>query len=99
MTYQKLEDLPVEVTEKLPQRAQQLFMAAYNATLRDTKSEETATEIAWNSVKSRYQKQDNDEWVSIENSQISRPTIVGTDKDTSDPIGNRENNTGAMRGG
>lgn len=99
MTYQRLEDLPAEVTEQLPQHGQQLYMAAYNASLRDTKNEESATKIAWNSVKSRYQQQEDGSWVLTENTAQERPNIVGTKADTTDPIGNRENNTGVMRGG
>ena len=99
MTYQQLEDLPQEVTEKLPKHGQQLFMAAYNAVADNGMNEESATQVAWNSVKNSYQEDQNGNWVSIENSQVNRDNIIGTNKDKSDPIGNRENNAGTMRGG
>jgi cation transport regulator len=99
MTYQQLEDLPQEVTEKLPKHGQQLFMAAYNAVLDNGMNERNATKVAWDSVKNSYQEDKDGNWISIENSNSDRGNIIGTDKDTSDPIGNRENNTGTMRGG
>jgi cation transport regulator len=99
MTYQQLEDLPQEVTEKLPKHGQQIFMAAYNAVLDNGMNEKNATKVAWDSVKNSYQPDKDGNWISIENSNSDRGNIIGTDKDTSDPIGNRENNAGTMRGG
>lgn len=99
MTYQNLEDLPAEVTEKLPRYGQQLFMAAFNAASENGMDEKNATQVAWNSVKNSYKQDKEGKWVSIANSQQDRESIVGTKKDPSDPIGNRENNTGTMRGG
>lgn len=99
MTYQQLEDLPQEVTGKLPQHGQQLFMAAFNAASEDGMDEKNATQVAWNSVKNSYKEDKDGNWVSIENSNTDRQNIIGTDKETSDPIGNRENNAGTMRGG
>jgi cation transport regulator len=74
-------------------------MAAYNAASENGMSEADATHVAWNSVKNSYAEDADGNWVSIENTQQDRPSIVGTKKDPSDPIGNRENNTGTMRGG
>ena len=99
MTYQQLEDLPQEVSQKLPKHGQQLFMAAYNAASGDGMDEKNAEKVAWNSVKNSYREDKEGNWVSVENSNVPRPSIVGTDKDTSDPIGNRSNNAGTMRGG
>lgn len=99
MTYQQLENLPQEVKEKLPQHGQQLFMAAFNAASENGMDEKNATQVAWDSVKNSYQENKNGNWVSVENSERDRSNIVGTDKDSSDPIGNRENNAGTMRGG
>lgn len=98
MTYKKLEDLPAKVTE-LPKHGQQLFMAAYNATSENGMDEKNATQVAWDSVKNSYKQDENGNWISIENSQADRDNIIGTDMDTQDPIGNRENNAGTMRGG
>lgn len=99
MAYQQLEDLPQEVTEKLPKHGQQLFMTAYNAVSENGMNEENATKVAWNSVKNSYQQDKDGNWVSIENSQVNRSNIIGTEQEGSDPIGNRENNAGTMRGG
>lgn len=99
MTFQQLEDLPSEVSDKLPKHAQQLFMAAYNAASDNGMSEENATKVAWSSVKNSYTEDQAGNWISKENSQDNRETIVGTKTNTSDPIGNRENNAGTMRGG
>ena len=99
MTYNQLTDLPAEVTEKLPQHGQQLFMTAYNAASENGMDEKNATQVAWSSVKNSYKQDQSGDWVSIENSQADRDNIIGTDIDTKDPIGNRENNAGTMRGG
>ena len=99
MTYQQLDNLPSEVTEKLPKHGQQLFMAAYNAASDNGMDEKNATKVAWDSVRNSYQQDKDGNWVSIENSNTNRDNIIGTDEDTSDPIGNRENNAGTMRGG
>ena len=97
MPYKQLEDLPTEVTEKLPKHGQQIFMAAYNATSENGMNEQNATQVAWDSVKNSYKQDANGNWVSIENSDADRSNITNTD--TKDPIGNRENNAGTMRGG
>lgn len=97
MTYKQIEDLPAEVKEQLPQHGQQIFMAAYNATSENGMDEKSATKVAWDSVRNSYQQNENGEWVSIENSATDRENIIGTE--TQDPIGNRANNAGTMRGG
>lgn len=99
MAYQNLEDLPAEVTEKLPHHGQQLFMAAFNAASENGMDEKNATQVAWNSVKNSYQPDREGQWVSVANTEQDRESIVGTKKHPSDPIGNRTNNTGTMRGG
>jgi cation transport regulator len=99
MTYQQLEELPSQITDKLPKHGQQLFMAAYNAASENGMNEENATQVAWNSVKNSYQQNKDGSWVSIANSQADRGNIIGTKLDAQDPIGNRENNAGTMRGG
>ena len=98
MTYQKLEDLPSDAAQ-LPKHGQQLFMTAYNAVSENGMNEENATKVAWNSVKNSYKQDKDGNWVSIENSMTDNDNIIGTDLETSDPIGNRENNAGTMRGG
>ncbi|MGL6340836.1 MAG: ChaB family protein [Waterburya sp.] len=99
MVYQQLENLPEEVKEKLPQHGQQIFMAAFNAVSENGMDEKSATKVAWDSVRNSYTEDKDGNWISVENSERDRPSIVGTEKDTSDPIGNRSNNAGTMRGG
>ena len=50
MTYNKIDELPAEITEQLPQHAQQIFLAAFNAAQSDGMSEDGAKSVAWNSV-------------------------------------------------
>jgi cation transport regulator len=61
MAYQNLEELPQEVNQ-MPQGAKQIFMAAFNAAEHDGMSQNGATEVAWNSVKSRYYQGDDGKW-------------------------------------
>jgi cation transport regulator len=74
-------------------------MAAYNAASENGMDEKNATQLAWNSVRNSYQQDKEGNWVSVANSNTDRGNIIGTDLDKSDPIGNRENNAGTMRGG
>lgn len=96
MANQQLENVPTEVKEQLPEHGQQIFMAAFNAASDDGMNEQDATQVAWNSVKGSYEQDENGNWILAENSERDRPNIVGTEKDTSDPIGSRENNAGTM---
>lgn len=97
MTYQQLEDLPSELSKKLPKHGQQIFMVAYNTTLKNGMNKQNATQVAWDSIKNSYKQKKNGNWVLIENSDADRSNVTNTD--TKDPIGNRENNAGTMRGG
>lgn len=62
MPYKQAEELPNEVKEKLPQGAQQIFMAAFNAASSDGMSEEAASQVAWNSVKNSYSEGEGGQW-------------------------------------
>ncbi|MCU0534672.1 MAG: ChaB family protein [Hydrococcus sp. Prado102] len=62
MPYDTLEQLPNEVKEKLPQGAQQIFMAAFNSASSDGLSEEGAIKVAWNSVKNSYEEGKDGKW-------------------------------------
>ena len=55
MAYNKVEELPAEIIEKLPQHGQQIFLAAFNAAQSDGMSEDAAMNIAWNSVSQEYE--------------------------------------------
>lgn len=61
MAYQTLENLPEEA-KQLPQGAQQIFMAAFNSAERDGLSQNGATQVAWNSVKAEYERDNRGQW-------------------------------------
>lgn len=63
MVYQNLETLPQDIKEYLPQGAQQIFLAAFNSAESDGLSQEGATQVAWNSVRSEYNQSHNGKWV------------------------------------
>lgn len=72
MPYEKNKDLPDQVRENLPQRAQTIYREAFNSAFDQYSSsehrregagrEETAHRVAWNAVKEKYAKDDNGEW-------------------------------------
>ena len=72
MPYDKLSELPDSVKDNLPKHAQEIYMAAYNSAWDEYKDpeerrgdasrEETAHKVAWNAVKTKYEKKD-DKWV------------------------------------
>jgi cation transport regulator len=62
MSYNKIEELPQELQEQLPNEGQQIFVAAFNAAQRDGMSEEGARQVAWNSVKNRYYQGADGKW-------------------------------------
>jgi cation transport regulator len=66
--YRHNADLPPAIRNHLPDHAQDIFRAAFNAAwtghVDDPRQEEAAHRIAWAAVKRRYRKV-GDEWVSI----------------------------------
>lgn len=62
MPYNKIDELPQELQEQLPNEAQQIFVAAFNAAQRDGLSEDGARQVAWNSVGNQYQKGNDGKW-------------------------------------
>jgi cation transport regulator len=62
MTYEKRDELPEEIREQLPEHAQQIFMAAFNAAQTDGMSEEGASNVAWNSVRNEYEQGSDRQW-------------------------------------
>lgn len=62
MAYSKVDELPAEIKQQLPDHAQQMFMAAFNSAQSDGMSEEAAKNVAWNSVKQRYQQGQDGKW-------------------------------------
>lgn len=68
MPYASNADLPVSVRSHLPEHAQDIFRAAFNAAWRTygtpelAHREEIAHRVAWSAVKKRYRKA-GDDWV------------------------------------
>jgi cation transport regulator len=62
MPYNQTAELPEEVKAQLPQHAQQIFVAAFNAGQSNGMNEESARELAWNSVKNEYQPGNDGKW-------------------------------------
>ena len=62
MAYSKVDELPPEIREQLPQHAQNIFLAAFNAASGDGMSEEAARNVAWNSVKQEYEQGGDGKW-------------------------------------
>ncbi|PHM06374.1 ChaB family protein [Nostoc sp. 'Peltigera malacea cyanobiont' DB3992] len=62
MADKTINELPNEITEQLPEHAQQIFVAAFNAAQSDGLSEEGALDIAWNSVKNEYEPGSDGKW-------------------------------------
>ncbi|MDB9525250.1 ChaB family protein [Oscillatoria sp. CS-180] len=62
MPYESLETLPQDVQDKLPQSAQQIFMAAFNSASSDGMSDSAAHEVAWSSVKNSYEQGSDGQW-------------------------------------
>jgi cation transport regulator len=67
MPYQTNSDLPSSVRDHLPEHAQAIFRAAFNAAFEahasDPRREEAAHRIAWGAVKRSYERI-GDRWVS-----------------------------------
>lgn len=62
MTYSNVNELPQEIQEQLPEHAQQIFFAAFNAAQTNGMSEEGAREVAWNSVRNEYEQGQGGKW-------------------------------------
>ena len=73
MPYRRRDDLPKGVRDHLPQRAQTIYMKAFNAaykTYADSDKrqdnafrDETAARVAWSAVKKKYRKNRDGKWV------------------------------------
>jgi cation transport regulator len=70
MPYATNDDLPSRIRQHLPQRAQDIFRAAFNNAWRTYgarepyRREEVAHRVAWAAVKKSYRKV-GDEWVQV----------------------------------
>jgi cation transport regulator len=62
--YEKLTDLPDNVTDNLPKHAQEIYRAAYNSAEEQYDEEDRRHRVAWAAVKDKYEKdEDSGEWV------------------------------------
>lgn len=62
MAFEKIDDLPNEVKEKLPHGAQNIFKAAYNSASSDGMSDEGAKRVAWNSIRTNFAEGADGKW-------------------------------------
>lgn len=72
MPYKTNHDLPENVTNVLPNHAQDIFREAFNSAYEEYKNpedrkgsatrDETARRVAWAAVKKKYQKGTDDKW-------------------------------------
>jgi cation transport regulator len=72
MPYSSINDLPDNVANVLPKHAQEIFLEAFNSAYEqyedpterrdDDSRDNTARKVAWNAVKQRYEKGDDDKW-------------------------------------
>ena len=73
MPYDSKSELPDSVKDNLPSHAQEIYREAYNSAWDqyadpddrrgDKSREETAHQVAWSAVKSKYRKNDDGKWV------------------------------------
>lgn len=73
MPYDNRNELPDAVKNALPDKAQQIYLDAFNSAWQDYKDpddrdgddsrEEVAHKVAWSAVKQRYRKNDAGDWV------------------------------------
>ncbi|MCE5186506.1 MAG: ChaB family protein [Planctomycetaceae bacterium] len=72
MPYSKNKDLPERVKDNLPKHAQDIYREAYNNATEQYKEprkrrgsesqEQAAHKVAWNAVKKKYKKGDDEKW-------------------------------------
>ena len=63
MPYDKLSDLPEQVTDNLPKHGQEIFLAAFNSASKQYDDESRWFATAWAAVENVYQKNDDGKWV------------------------------------
>ncbi|MBW4561694.1 MAG: ChaB family protein [Mojavia pulchra JT2-VF2] len=57
-----IDQIPQDIREQLPEHAQQMFLAAFNAAQSDGLSEDAARDVALNSVKNEYEQGKDGQW-------------------------------------
>jgi cation transport regulator len=66
MPYDSLNDLPDQVKNNLPHHAKEIYKEAFNSASKEYEKEETAHKVAWNAVKTKYEKNSKGEWTKKE---------------------------------
>jgi cation transport regulator len=62
MVYNQIDELPEDIKQTLPEHAQQIFVAAFNAAQGNGFSEDGAVGVAWNSVRNEYEEGNDGKW-------------------------------------
>ncbi|WAL58791.1 ChaB family protein [Thermocoleostomius sinensis] len=59
-----MDTLPQDVKEVLPEEAQRLFLAAYNSIMASNNDEQTAAQVAWQTIElnEHYQRGEDGKW-------------------------------------
>lgn len=71
MPYKRIEELPDNIKESLPKKAQKIWMSSFNNVLKscvsggksESKCEDVARIAAWVAVKAQYRKNKDGNWV------------------------------------
>ena len=58
----KSDKLPSEITQQLPEHAQQIFRAAVESAQSDGMDENAAMQVGWSSVKQQYVQGEDGKW-------------------------------------
>ncbi|WP_408010806.1 ChaB family protein [Pseudalkalibacillus sp. A8] len=67
MSYDSQEELPDQVKNNLPEHAREIYKESFNSASKQYDQEKTAHKVAWNAVKEKYEKNENDNWVKKDN--------------------------------
>ena len=67
MPYKQITQLPDSVRNNLPKHAQEIYKEAYNSAEEQYGEESRAHRVAWSAVERKYEKDENDNWVSKDN--------------------------------
>lgn len=70
MPYDSRSQLPENIRESLPERAQEIWLEAFNAAEEQYDDEERAIKTAWDAVKNVYEQDEDGNWVPIEKGYV-----------------------------
>jgi phage I-like protein/cation transport regulator ChaB len=69
MPYNSIKDLS-ENTKRLPAKAKEIWLAAFNSDYSKNKNEESAIKIAWSAVGNAGYKKENDQWIKADELEL-----------------------------